>query len=291
MKSDNDLDEVKIRHVIIIYLINCVVLIITAIAIIFNSGGEISGSNMNNLSLLSGILLLAMLSYKLKLSREKIGFLYKDFKNKINIKESIWIVAFFVCLNLGAIRLLTYIIYLISPTFASDFVNNFSLTINSVTDYLICFIISVILSPIVNEIIFRFVLFKRLSKKFNVYVGIIVSSIIFAAFDFSPEIIGALALGIINCILYIKYENILMPMLIYFMSNLFVMLLYIPTTGFKTDKVTLTLNSVSTDAILGTVLFTIGIISFIIFVIKGKVYLKSGFWENKCIDGTNKLYK
>ncbi len=291
MKSDNDLDEVKIRHVIIIYLINCVVLIITAIAIIFNSGGEISGSNMNDLSLLSGILLLAMLAYKLKLSREKIGFLYKDFKNKINIKESIWIVAFFVCLNLGGIRLLTYIIYIISPTFASDFVNSYPLIINSATDYLICFIISVILSPVVNEIIFRFVLFKRLSKKFNVYVGMIVSSIIFAAFDFSPEIIGALALGIINCILYIKYKNILMPMLIYFMSNLFVMLLYIPTIGFKTDKVTLTLNSVSTDAILGTVLFTIGIISFIIFVIKGKVYLKSGFWENKCIDYTNKLYK
>ena len=97
------------------------------------------------------------------------------------------------------------------------------------TDYWIVFIMLVFLTPFTEEIIFRNVLFKRLSKKFNIYIGLIVSSIIFSALLMvgSPECHRIFLLGIINCILYVKYENILIPMFIYFINSLLYMIVSI----------------------------------------------------------------
>ena len=178
---------------------------------------------------------------------------------------------------------MTDIIYLISPSFANSFINDSTLIINSRTDYWIVFIILVILTPFTEEIVFRYVLFKRLSKKFNIYVGIIVSSIIFAVFTngSGPEFIGFLLLGIINCILYVKYENILIPMFIYFVNNIFYMIVSIPFG--KVEKKAITLNP--TDMILyavsGIILFNIGMIFFIKFICENKVYLRESFNKSK----------
>lgn len=281
MKFDNNFNEVKIRHVLAICVITSIILIIVSIIIGHNLDGEVNNRVTNYLNLLSGILLFIMLMYEVKLSREKANLLYIDFKSKFKAKEITWIIIFYICLNLGLVSLVTYVLYFINPSFANEAVNNSPISINSMTDYLVCFVVMVMLSPIVNEIVFRYVLFKRLSKKFNVYIGIIVSSIIFSAFDVSPEMIGTLALGIINCVLYVKYENLLIPMFVYFMNNLLYMIIYIPINGFKTKNITLTPNSVTVNAVIGLVLVVIGIVSFAKFVIKNKECLKEYFYRNK----------
>lgn len=281
LKFDNDFREIKIRHVVVIYLITIVILITTSVFILSSSDGEISNSNINNLSLLAGILLFIMLIYKIKPSKEKINLLFKDFKETLNMREIARISIFFTCLNIGTHKIIIDIIYLISPSFANDFINDSLLTINSVTDYWMCFVILVVLSPIIDELIFRHVLFKRLSKKFNVYVGLIVSSLIFSAFNICPEMIGALVLGVINCILYVKYENILIPMLLYFINSFLYMLESIPFWGIRDKLVNLTVSSIMINVVLGIILFIIGIIFFIKFIIKNRVYLKKTFNENK----------
>ncbi|WP_243145884.1 CPBP family intramembrane glutamic endopeptidase [Clostridium chromiireducens] len=277
LKFDSDFNEVKIRNVVFIYLITIITLIIASFFILSSADGEISNSDMNKLCMQSGIILFSMLIYKVKPSKEKIINLYNDFKIKLNVKEIIYIISFFTCLNIGGSKLIIDLLYLIDPSFANDFINDIPLTINSTTDYWMCFIIVVILSPVIDELTFRYVLFKRISKKLNIYAGLIVSSIIFSAINLCPEMIGNLALGVINCILYIKYENILMPMLICTINGLLYMLVVIPFQGFKTEYVTLTSDYIIMNAISGTVLFSIGIIFFIRFITKNKICLRESF--------------
>lgn len=273
LKFDNEFSEIKIRHGIIIYLIDMIILIPISIFILKKSDGQISSTNMNILCLLSVTFVLFMLIFKLKLSREKILSLYNDLKDKIDAKEITYILVFIICLNIGGANIITNIIYLISPSLANNFIQSSPLVINTMDDYYICFLILVILSPIVDELTFRNILFKRLSKKFNVYVGLIVSSIIFSAVNICPEIAGALALAVINCILYIKYENILMPILIYAISSFFRMVVIIPINGFGYKPLNMTFNQIIISSVIGVVLSFIGIVFFIKFINKNKDYL------------------
>lgn len=283
LKFDNEFNEIKIRHIIFIYAVTIIIVMIALIFMLANSGGEISDSNVNNLSLLARIVLFIMLIYKIKPSKKELTSLYKDFKNKLNIKEIIFITVFFTCLNIGGTKITIDIVYLISPSFATEFMKDCPLIINSMTDYWICFIILVILSPVIDEIIFRNVLFKRLSKKFNIYVGLIVSSIFFSALNICPEMIGALVLGIINCMLYIKYRNILLPMCIYFINACLYMLASIPLEGMKYSTIILNPNDIVLTGTMGTILFTIGIIFFAKFIIDNRIYLREDFNRSRNI--------
>ena len=274
---NNDFNEIKIRHLMFMYLITIIVIIMVSVFMSSNSVGEISDRNANNLSLLGGILLLIMLIYRMKPSKENINNLYKDFKNKFNIKEIIYVIIFFTCLNIGGTKISIDAIYLISPSFANQLKNDCPLIMDSTIDYWTNFVVLVILSPIVDELTFRNVIFRRLSKKFNIYVGIIVSSILFSALNICPQMIGALALGIINCILYVKYRNILIPMFIYFINAFLYMLVSMPFGEMKHKSIILTQNDIIINAILGSLLFTIGIIFFIKFIIKNKIYLRENF--------------
>ena len=281
MKFDNDFKEVKIRHVIIMFLI--IFLMLIAVIMSLYTDGEISNTNINSLGLISETLLISMLIYKIKPSKSKIILLYRDFKSKLDIKEIILVTVFFTFLNIGAKNIMTDVIYVISPSFADSFINDTTWIINSKTDYWIVFIILVILTPFTEEIVFRNVFFKRLSKKINIYFGLIVSSIIFSAFTngSGPEIIGFLLLGITNCILYVKYENILIPMFIYFINNFLYMLASIPFGKVENKVINLTSTDMILYAVSGVILFTMGMIFFIKFVSENKVYLRESFNKSK----------
>lgn len=255
------------------YLIITVVIIMASVFILSNSAGEISDSNVNQLSLLGGVLLFIMLIYRMKPSKEKIIIVYKDFRSKLNIKEIIGIIIFFTCLNIGGTKITIDAIYLISPSLVNQLASDCPLIIDSKIDYWTSFTVLVILSPIVDELTFRNVIFKRLSEKFNIYIGLIVSSILFSALNICPEMIGALALGIINCILYVKYRNILIPMFIYFINAFIYMFISMPFKQIKNESIILTQNDITLNALSGTILFIIGIIFFIKFIIKNKIYL------------------
>jgi len=284
LKFDSDFKEIKIRHVIIMFLITFLILI--AIVIMLNPNEEISNTNMNILGLIMETLCTIILIYMIKPSKGKINLLYKDFKSKLDMKEIILVIIFFTCLNIGAKNIITDIIYAISPSFANGFINDTTWIINSKTDYWIVFIMLVILTPFTEEIVFRNVFFKRLSKKFNIYFGLIVSSIIFSAFTngSGSEAIGFLLLGITNCILYVKYENILIPMFIYFINNFLYMLVSIPLGEVKNKVITLTSTDIIFYAISGVILFTIGMIFFVEFIIENKIYLIESFNKSKSIE-------
>jgi membrane protease YdiL (CAAX protease family) len=277
LKFENEFNEIKIRHAALIYLIDFIILIPISIFFFTKSDGQIGSTYTNIICLISSILVLPMLIYKIKPSITKINLLYIDFKNKIDMKEITYVSMFFIFLNIGGANVITDIIYLISPAVANSFIKDSVLTTNSIIDYVICFIILVVLAPIVDEITFRYILFKRLSKRFNVYVGLIVSAVIFSAINICPEIFGNFALGIVNCILYVKYENILMPILVYAIYNFLDMFFIKSIIGFNYTILTMNINVMILSLIIGLLLFFIGVQFFVKYISKNRIYLKGSF--------------
>lgn len=83
------------------------------------------------------------------------------------------------------------------------------------------FISTVIVSPISEELLFRGVLFNRLKIITPTIFSILISSLLFGALHSFGNIISAFVFGICMAILYIKTENICVPILAHFFNNLF----------------------------------------------------------------------
>gem|GEM_PF-4160459 len=86
---------------------------------------------------------------------------------------------------------------------------------------------TVLFIPLIEEIVFRGVILEFFEQKFNVYVGIIVSSLLFAyvhTMDVESLIYMPVyfCLGSVFGIMYVKYKkNILVPVGIHLINNLF----------------------------------------------------------------------
>lgn len=283
MKFDNDFREMKIRHIVAMFLIIIFFTIVVTVIIALNKG-ELSDTDTIIVSLFIEILLIFMMAFKLKLSRGNVKRLYVDFKENLNIKEIFWIMLCITCLQIGSSNILIDAAYIISPNFANWFVSESGIVINSMTEYWIVFIMAVFLAPFTEEIIFRNTLFKRLSKKFNVYIGLIVSSIIFSSVNFGSQMVGIFLIGIINCMLYVKYENILVPMLIYFFDGIINMILVILFNEFGNQTIVLTSIDMILYAGSGVGLFIVGMIFFIKFVKENKIYLREMYNKKKDLE-------
>ena len=272
MKFDNDFKEMKIRHIVVMFFVITLLSIITLVIIDLNNG-NLNNTDDNMLSLFIESLLVFMMAYKLRLSKKNVKRLYEDFRENFNIKEIAWIILFIICIQIGSNNILIDLAYMISPDFANWFARDSETVINSMTDYWIVFIMSVFLAPFTEEIIFRNTLFKRLSKKFNIYIGLIVSSIIFSSVNFGPQMVGIFLFGILNCMLYVKYENILMPMFIYSIDGAISMISTILFNQFGNQTIVLTSKDMILYAVSGFGLFITGMICFIKFIKENKSYL------------------
>jgi membrane protease YdiL (CAAX protease family) len=76
----------------------------------------------------------------------------------------------------------------------------------------------VIIAPICEEIIFRGFLLGRLTHKFGLNKGIILSSFIFGAMHFT-NVFGATMFGIVLCVLYIKSSSLITTIIVHASYN------------------------------------------------------------------------
>lgn len=94
-------------------------------------------------------------------------------------------------------------------------------TTTSTLPLFINIISSGIIGPIFEEILFRYVYYNRLKKKYSVKKTIFINSLVFAIIHISPiKIIYAFILGIILNTYYEKYKNIKVPILIHIAANI-----------------------------------------------------------------------
>ena len=108
--------------------------------------------------------------------------------------------------------------------FAMNLGNEVNTNINIVFN-IIC---SGIIGPIFEETLFRYSFINYLKKFNSTKMSIIISSIVFAICHTGiTTIIYAFIIGLVNSYLYIKKENILVPIVIHMSANIFVNVLNI----------------------------------------------------------------
>lgn len=142
-------------------------------------------------------------------------YLYKKYYHKeitLPTKEYFPLIS----LGISTATLLNMLIFLINPPHSI-------ITISP----LLAIISSGIVGPIYEEILFRYILYNRLKKKYSIKKSIILTTTIFALTHLSPiKMIYAFILGLIINITYEKRKNILAPILMHISANIIVIFLY-----------------------------------------------------------------
>lgn len=105
-----------------------------------------------------------------------------------------------------------------------DFLIAFGIPSMSLGSYLpgiVGFVATVIVSPISEELIFRGVFLNRLRLFVPTVFAVFISSLLFGALHGFGSMISAVVFAVCMAILYLKTENICVPMLAHFLNNLF----------------------------------------------------------------------
>lgn len=268
--------EIKILPAVFWYVFTMIIVILGAFIIYLSSDINLI-DNDNLLSLISTVLFIIILLYKFRVNKNKLLLMIKDYIKKINIKELGGVVATQLCLSMGISLLLIGIVYFTFPNMLNNLLSESSVSeVSTYGGLFISMLITVVGAPIMEELFFRAIIFKRISRKFNIYIGIVISSLVFGLLHIELAVIGAFIFGIACCILYIKYKNILIPMTVHFLNNL---IAFLPQLDINSPADTSPITN--TDAIVslsfGSLLFLIGMFFFIKFILKNKKHLKSGF--------------
>ena len=106
--------------------------------------------------------------------------------------------------------------------YLSNFILDFVPSVNLFNSFLTGSLIATIfISPISEELIFRGVFLNRLQLAVPVVFAVLISSLLFAALHSFGSIFSAFIFGVCIAILYLKTDNIFVPILAHFLNNLF----------------------------------------------------------------------
>ena len=227
--------NVRLRTIRIRDLIIGVILTIIISAILMVIFPEIANSDdLLSITLLSVGLLLFILAL-----RRTTG-LKNDIKNIFedkNIKEILYVVIInilFAFILLFFISSLDYLVTISDPTWISIW-DSETMNLNS-NIFIYDAIGTLIFAPVVEELIFRGILFNRLKIRTGILTSMIISSVLFAIGHDFGGITSAFLFGICMCILYLKSDNILIPITAHFLNNFIAMILEITNIDLYTGQ-------------------------------------------------------
>lgn len=118
-------------------------------------------------------------------------------------------------------------------------------------------IATIFISPISEELIFRGVFLNRLQLAVPVVFAVLISSLLFAALHSFGSIFSAFIFGVCIAILYLKTDNIFVPIFAHFLNNLFAEIIVV----MDPNKILFT----NTSVVL--VMSILAIVSFVIILI------------------------
>lgn len=269
--------EIKIWKVLLVWFFMPIVvaIIMEMLNISINKTSEYSDVTFGFLMFL-GILLVFIKIGKVNINLVKER--YNDFEGKFNGREMIEVVITQILLSMGLSYLSTGFTAVFNVNKALAIVNDTSGNPYTLIQLILYIILIVVLAPVLEEIVFRRILFNRMSKRLSFFMAAIVSSIIFAIGHDIFGIAGAAAFGIACCLLYRKYENILASMTLHFINNLIagIMLSYSYFMGTLNEQIeTITSADIKYYFIAGGIVTAISLILFIRFVVRNINYIKS----------------
>jgi len=78
-----------------------------------------------------------------------------------------------------------------------------------------------ILGPIIEEVVFRGLILQALMKKMNIVMAILIESFLFSIFHSNLfQVIGTFMFGILLSIVFIRYESIIVPIILHIAFNM-----------------------------------------------------------------------
>lgn len=179
--------------------------------------------------------------------RDSLKFVKNDLAEVFEIKN-IKMILYIVLLNI----FISYLCLYISNFILYDFgiYNVFNTTISTTL------IATVFIAPISEELIFRGVFLNRLKIIAPTIVSILISALIFASLHTYGSIFSSFIFAVSMSILYLKSDNIFIPMTAHFLNNLAAEIIV------TVDKN----NIIFTDSSIITVVSILGILSFILIL-------------------------
>lgn len=156
----------------------------------------------------------------------------------------------------------------------------------SLTRSLLTLLTMVIIAPIAEELLFRGFLFNRLGETIGLGKAMFLSSFIFSLIHFNQGFIGHFSLGFFACIIYVKTQKLLLPIMMHGLNNLFAYALeamdwfYDQPTEFVMEQL---LQELQLMVSVGAVLFIIltPIIIFMFYKIYPKDVKSTPYESNK----------
>lgn len=210
--------NVRLRTIKIWELVIGIVLSVLALGIISLVFPEIGYDD----NLLFSVLLFFLLLFFIFALRGTSG-LKQNFSNVFEVKTRKEILYIFA-INLLFAYIFTCIISgfdllngLLNPTWITSLEVE---TVDMTADVILleC-IATIIFAPLLEELVFRGVLFNRLKIRTGIIPAMLISSALFAIGHDFGGITSAFLFGICMCILYLKTDNILVPISVHFTNN------------------------------------------------------------------------
>ena len=244
---------------------------IVAIVFIFIFGEDINNDLIRSISAILIILFIVKMG---KVNRELIEYNKVDFKIKFDIKEIMGIVITQLAISMGIIMFFLNCCYIffsgeiITEEIGSYYSNEVELVLAIIT--------TALLIPIVEELIFRRILFVKLAKKIGAIASMITTSIFFGVLHSGLGVPGAIIFGIACCVIYMKYQNILIPISIHIVNNSIYMLADIYDYFFSSTEVVeyvMTGGRIVGGLFVWGKILAVSSMVFIIFLVKNKEYV------------------
>ena len=141
-----------------------------------------------------------------------------DIFSVVSFREMLAIVLANIFFSYGMLYLSNYIIHLVS----AGSIFSWFLPVKSIGGIagILSFISIVFISPVGEELLFRGVFMNKFRLVVPAVFAVLTSSLLFASLHGFGSIISAFVFGICMAILYLKTDNILVPILAHFINNL-----------------------------------------------------------------------
>lgn len=187
--------------------------------------------------------------FKLRDSGQEFRHDFVNIFEKASFKSILLIVAANIFFSYGMLYVANYLISIpqVNQLLSFNFVSKTSLVI--VGGYFA----KLVISPISEELIFRGVIFNKLRQIVPLIFAVLISSLVFGSFHSYGSVFSAFVFGICMCILYLKTENILVPILAHFLNNLFAEIIFALDYNSLLFNNTMIMSFVSVLAILSFV--------------------------------------
>ena len=168
-----------------------------------------------------------------------------------NLKTILIVVILNIFLSYGFLYLADYILNLF-PNIACllEFNLSNSIAISSL-------VLTVVLSPLCEELIFRGVFLNRLNLVVPLKFAVLISSLLFASLHSFGSITSAFIFAVSMALLYLKSDNIFIPIFAHFLNNLISELIVIIDNN----------NVIFNNSIIFNAMSVLSVISFILIIV------------------------